>query len=601
MSVILEFKEHSKDGTCEADGVCPLHTNWTSDMSNGNGKYVGVMTPRLALGGEVLQASLTISPSAHTNYVQRTVSRYSVSHALHPHLGEYGNGATYPARHSKSLDQLELSLINNAQMHDTHDYANRLIPYEDELLEQAELVDSSTSDENGRSDIECNNFKFDHKVLERTKSTNGVYGNRSCSLKQKGCSKAITLDSISSQKLHHNESFKENEPSRNPRCNGKSELYIMRSERIVMPRHASLHLKKPALLDKTSLRGTNGFDKLNISSSSENEPSPVRKVNRRRRKLALSSSVPLRMENFNGTAKLGSESLPNLLQNILSMPPSESNGRNNQDESTSDHSPWSDKSLNETMTPYVKVRHQKNHIYRNGLKLENIKCEQEDDFFEIKPLPERHLYISKEAADKLPHNAISTKNFNEKSKSEFNLNLLTPPDQFRDPPTCETSSSNSTDDSNKDSELVDDDDSSCRAMMKSHSNRDLSAASEFQCVVADEFNDQSEQSKTTLPLMEFEKCRNEFRKQIKYSGQMYCDFTKFASEVPYFHTNEFYTQPASGVHLIVCVHGLDGSAGDLRLIRAFLELGLADSNLEFLMSECNQGDTFSDFETLADR
>lgn len=43
-----------------------------------------------------------------------------------------------------------------------------------------------------------------------------------------------------------------------------------------------------------------------------------------------------------------------------------------------------------------------------------------------------------------------------------------------------------------------------------------------------------------------------------------------------------------GLHLIVCVHGLDGNSADLRLIKTYLEIGLPGANLDFLMSERNQ-------------
>lgn len=56
-----------------------------------------------------------------------------------------------------------------------------------------------------------------------------------------------------------------------------------------------------------------------------------------------------------------------------------------------------------------------------------------------------------------------------------------------------------------------------------------------------------------------------------------------------------------GLHLIICVHGLDGNSADLRLVKTYLELGLPGAHLEFLMSEQNQGDTFSDFDTMTDR
>ncbi|XP_012157238.1 uncharacterized protein LOC101460248 isoform X1 [Ceratitis capitata] len=107
---------------------------------------------------------------------------------------------------------------------------------------------------------------------------------------------------------------------------------------------------------------------------------------------------------------------------------------------------------------------------------------------------------------------------------------------------------------------------------------------------------------TNVSLMEFEKYREEFRKQIKYTGSIYSDFAKLTSELPYFSIcDEYRAFSPNGMHLIICVHGLDGNAADLRLVRTYLELGLPGANLEFLMSERNQGDTFSDFETMTDR
>lgn len=106
----------------------------------------------------------------------------------------------------------------------------------------------------------------------------------------------------------------------------------------------------------------------------------------------------------------------------------------------------------------------------------------------------------------------------------------------------------------------------------------------------------------TTSLLEFEKYREEFRKQIKYNGSIYSDYTKLASELPYFYiSDEYRAFSPHGMHLIICVHGLDGNSADLRLVRTYLELGLPGVNLEFLMSERNQGDTFSDFDTMTDR
>ena len=80
------------------------------------------------------------------------------------------------------------------------------------------------------------------------------------------------------------------------------------------------------------------------------------------------------------------------------------------------------------------------------------------------------------------------------------------------------------------------------------------------------------------------------------------DLARFPSFVPYFHlTEETRLLSVHNLHLIVCVHGLDGNSADLRLIKTYLEMALPGHNLDFLMSEMNQGDTFSSFEAMTDR
>lgn len=62
-----------------------------------------------------------------------------------------------------------------------------------------------------------------------------------------------------------------------------------------------------------------------------------------------------------------------------------------------------------------------------------------------------------------------------------------------------------------------------------------------------------------------------------------------ASTLPYFHISEDLRMfSPEGVHLIVCVHGLDGNSADLRLVKTYIKLGLPGAHLEFLMSERNQ-------------
>ncbi|XP_076055096.1 protein FAM135A isoform X3 [Oratosquilla oratoria] len=104
----------------------------------------------------------------------------------------------------------------------------------------------------------------------------------------------------------------------------------------------------------------------------------------------------------------------------------------------------------------------------------------------------------------------------------------------------------------------------------------------------------------------FIKAKEEFKQQINFQGLLYRysenDFTGLASSVPYFHvSDECRVLSPDGLHLIICVHGLDGNSADLRLVKTYLEIGLPGANLDFLMSERNQGDTFSDFETLTER
>ena len=55
------------------------------------------------------------------------------------------------------------------------------------------------------------------------------------------------------------------------------------------------------------------------------------------------------------------------------------------------------------------------------------------------------------------------------------------------------------------------------------------------------------------------------------------------------------------VHLVVCVHGLQGNQFDLRLYRIFLTMALPHVRFSFLMSSANQGDTFCDFNLMTDR
>ncbi|KAF7488241.1 Uncharacterized protein SSS_05221 [Sarcoptes scabiei] len=94
-----------------------------------------------------------------------------------------------------------------------------------------------------------------------------------------------------------------------------------------------------------------------------------------------------------------------------------------------------------------------------------------------------------------------------------------------------------------------------------------------------------------------------FRSSIstKYQNLLfYSDFNSLASRIPYFQCDSDF-RAFKDLHLIVCVHGLDGNSADLRLMKTYLEIGLPMNNFEFLMSQRNQGETFDSLETLTDR
>ncbi|KAG8200153.1 hypothetical protein JTE90_018935 [Oedothorax gibbosus] len=103
-------------------------------------------------------------------------------------------------------------------------------------------------------------------------------------------------------------------------------------------------------------------------------------------------------------------------------------------------------------------------------------------------------------------------------------------------------------------------------------------------------------------MISFVKAKEEFRKQLQYPWLWYSDFPHLASDIPYFQCDsDLRAFSLEGMHLVICVHGLNGNSADLRLVKTYLELGLPTVNFEFLMSERNQGETFDDFETMTDR
>ncbi|CAF3528073.1 unnamed protein product [Rotaria sp. Silwood1] len=85
----------------------------------------------------------------------------------------------------------------------------------------------------------------------------------------------------------------------------------------------------------------------------------------------------------------------------------------------------------------------------------------------------------------------------------------------------------------------------------------------------------------------------------KYSTNLmfFSDFSTPISMTPYFEQN-IISLNTNGIHLIICVHGLDGNSGDLRLMKTYLQLCLPTCQLDFLMSSSNHSTTFDDIDVM---
>ena len=100
--------------------------------------------------------------------------------------------------------------------------------------------------------------------------------------------------------------------------------------------------------------------------------------------------------------------------------------------------------------------------------------------------------------------------------------------------------------------------------------------------------------------LDFLNHREEFKRLTSFPGALYSDRAILGHTFPYFTkvSDVLHVEPPKATHLIVCVHGLDGNSADLRLIKTYMEMALPGSNLDFLMSEINQMDTFLSFEDM---
>uniref|UniRef100_A0A3Q1ICU5 DUF676 domain-containing protein n=1 Tax=Anabas testudineus TaxID=64144 RepID=A0A3Q1ICU5_ANATE len=123
----------------------------------------------------------------------------------------------------------------------------------------------------------------------------------------------------------------------------------------------------------------------------------------------------------------------------------------------------------------------------------------------------------------------------------------------------------------------------------------------FGIISSSSLNPLNMDDETNERMLNFFKAKEELFKELSFQASLYSDLPLLASDLPYFPPEEDDEEFDDGIHLVVCVHGLDGNSADLRLVKTFIELGLPGSRLDFLMSERNQSDTFADFDAMTDR
>lgn len=65
----------------------------------------------------------------------------------------------------------------------------------------------------------------------------------------------------------------------------------------------------------------------------------------------------------------------------------------------------------------------------------------------------------------------------------------------------------------------------------------------------------------------FYQAKEKFKKDLKIDGFLYSDLSVLASDMPYFPPEEEEENLEDGIHLVVCVHGLDGEFQRTLLIK----------------------------------
>ncbi|CAF3151214.1 unnamed protein product [Rotaria socialis] len=113
----------------------------------------------------------------------------------------------------------------------------------------------------------------------------------------------------------------------------------------------------------------------------------------------------------------------------------------------------------------------------------------------------------------------------------------------------------------------------------------------------DRLQNKSINSQTIEFVVYKEKLKQLLSSKCSANFMFFSDFSTPISMTPYFY-QEIVPFDTNGIHLIICVHGLDGNSGDLRLMKTYLELCLPSCQFDFLMSSSNHSSTFDDIDVM---
>ncbi|CAD5205383.1 unnamed protein product [Bursaphelenchus okinawaensis] len=107
--------------------------------------------------------------------------------------------------------------------------------------------------------------------------------------------------------------------------------------------------------------------------------------------------------------------------------------------------------------------------------------------------------------------------------------------------------------------------------------------------------------KERIYFMEAKECFKQRLHHFGFSGNLYSDQNYFTDHKAYFSDNfskAVEQRSFENLHLVVLVHGLEGTSEDLTTYKNYLQIALPSQNMTFLLSEVNQTETWSDLNKM---